>query len=226
MRLRARTWFFLSLLLCGAGAGLWHRFAQRGGAHQRPETSSSDPTSGLNANLAAALRQGLLTSQSLTKPTNAAPAKFSSPRLANTTNTIAALTRSDRAVLLRNAFIETVGAPPLVVPEHLRAQEDPGSYIVQARGAIDEAFRAALRQSGAAIVSYIPNNAYLVRVDGAGARQIGKSPRTQAVLPFEPYFKLDDRLLKLAVAEQPLPESGRLTLTLFADNLVRNTGVD
>jgi hypothetical protein len=80
---------------------------------------------------------------------------------------------------------------------------------------LDDNFRSLLKAAGATIISYIPNNAYLVRVDTAGANQLAGHPRTQALLPYEPYYKLDDRLLALAVEGKSMPEGARLNLTLF-----------
>ena len=63
---------------------------------------------------------------------------------------------------------------------------------MQARGRIDDAFRAALKDAGAEIISYIPNNAYLVRASSGVAQNLGAGP-AQSVLPFEPYYKLKVR---------------------------------
>jgi len=82
---------------------------------------------------------------------------------------------------------------------------DPGSYIVQSRGVLSDPFRERLTRAGARIVSYIPNNAYLVRATQGAARNLSSSPLTQFVLPFEPYYKLDSRLLPLAVNGELLP---------------------
>src|SRR2546430_2265456 len=90
-------------------------------------------------------------------------------RLSNTEQPLSKLGRSDTAILLDNAFIETASPRPVEVPEHLRAEGDPGSYLVQSRHALDNAFYASLRQAGAEFVSYIPNNAALVRVPAGGA---------------------------------------------------------
>ena len=125
------------------------------------------------------------------------------------------MARSDAAILLRNAFIETTSQTPLEIPEHLHSKTAPGSYIVQSRGLLDDNFRALLKAAGATIISYIPNNAYLVRVDAPGANQLAGHPRTQAILPYEPYYKLDERLLFLAIEQKLLPEGARLNLTLF-----------
>src|SRR5207302_4892935 len=68
-------------------------------------------------------------------------------RLRNTGRSLDELTRSDRAVLLRNAFIDTASPLTFSIPEHLRADGNPDSYIIQARGPIDTAFRSRLREA-------------------------------------------------------------------------------
>ena len=125
-------------------------------------------------------------------------------RLTNSVLSLGELARSGRGVLLRNALIET-GVEGPRIPEHLRAAGDPGAYIVQARGAITEGFRAQITAAGGEIVSYVPNNAYLVRGGAGVARAIEASPLTQAVLKFEPYYKLDAALLRVAVRRELSP---------------------
>ena len=98
--------------------------------------------------------------------------------------------RSDQAVLLENALLDTTRPAALPIPDHLRAQGDPGRYLVQSRGPIDNAFRSLLHAAGATIVSYIPNNAFLVRASAGAAQQLQAAPLTQVVLPYEPYYKL------------------------------------
>ena len=137
-------------------------------------------------------------------------------RLSNTTTPLRQLQRSDQAILLENALLDTTRPAP-AIPDHLRAQGDPGSYLVQARGPIDNAFRSLLQAAGATIVSYIPNNAYLVRASAAVAQQLSADPQTQAVLPYEPYYKLKPSLLRLAVAQEPLPDDSALNVLVFAD---------
>jgi subtilisin-like proprotein convertase family protein len=137
-------------------------------------------------------------------------------RLSNTSTPLRQLQRSGQAILLENALLDTTRPAP-AIPDQLRAQGDPGSYLVQARGPIDNAFRSLLQAAGAAIVSYIPNNAYLVRASAAVADQLRADPQTQAVLPYEPYYKLKPSLLKLAVAQNPLPDGSALNVLVFAD---------
>src|SRR5262249_30252540 len=67
------------------------------------------------------------------------------------------------------------------------------------------------------IVSYIPNNAYLVRASASAAHELEGNPQTQTVQPYEPYFKLKPGLLSLAVGQLPLPEGSVLNVLLFPD---------
>ena len=138
-------------------------------------------------------------------------------RLSNTSRSVGQLLRNDHAILLENALVDTERPVSLAIPEHLRAQGDPGSYIVQARQPLDNAFRKLLADAGATIVSYIPNNAYLVRASAAGAQQVAADGQTQTVLPYEPYYKLKGSLLRLAVEQEPLPADSGLNLGLFKD---------
>jgi subtilisin-like proprotein convertase family protein len=139
-------------------------------------------------------------------------------RLTNTAKTIGELAGDRHAILLENAFIDTEVGTALAIPAALKSTGDPGAYIVQARGALDARFRALLASAGAAVVSYIPNNAYLVRVTAAGAGALSASALVQAVLPYEPYYKLQSSLLGLAVEQQPLPAGAALNLGLFASD--------
>jgi subtilisin-like proprotein convertase family protein len=152
-------------------------------------------------------------------------------RLSNTTTPLDRLARSEHAILLANAWLDTAQLSqnssarpglasidsPLPIPAHLRAQGDPGAYVIQSRAPLDDAFRALLQAAGATVVSYIPNNAYLVRASAAAAQQVAADPRAQAVLPYEPYYKLQSPLLGSAVTQTPLPEGCALDVLLFPD---------
>jgi len=147
-------------------------------------------------------------------PSTASPFRF---RVTNTARPFDELVHRPSAILLENALLDTAQPLSLPIPDHLRAQGDPGAYLVQARAPLDDAFRARLRAAGAAIVAYIPNRAYLVRASQAIARQLQAVPGTQAVLPYEPWYKLKQPLLALAAEHQPLPANQSLHLLLFPD---------
>ncbi len=139
-------------------------------------------------------------------------------RLTNTPAPISQLVRRPSALLLENALLDTAEPLALPIPDHLRAPGDPGAYVVQSRVPLNDAFRARLRAAGAAIIAYIPNQAYLVGASQAVAQRLQADPQVQAVLAYEPYFKLKAPLLALALEQQALPETPPLNLTLFADS--------
>ncbi|HTD67193.1 MAG TPA: S8 family serine peptidase, partial [Candidatus Limnocylindria bacterium] len=211
MRPRTRTWMVVSLVLIVC-AGFWWRLgrSKRGAEQARTQsiqltiTNANAPSLPMAKHKKARLGNAQF-AVIATNPPSFTVTNLLAYRLSNTKQPFEDLLRSDTAVLLRNALIDTAlpGGPK--IPEHLRAEGDPGSYIVQARGAITKAFRERLLAAGAEIVSYIPNNAYLVRASAGVAQTLAGLPLTQAVLPFEPYYKLDARLLPLAVEEQLSP---------------------
>lgn len=145
-------------------------------------------------------------------------------RLSNSAKSLVELMQSEQAILLRNALLDTSANTDLPIPEHLRAEGDPGSYVVQARGPLDDAFRAQLQAANARIISYIPNNGYLVRMSENSANQLRSLAQTQTVLPWEPYYKLDLPLLALAVQNKPLPDGTLLNLLFFPGE--REKGLD
>ena len=135
-------------------------------------------------------------------------------RLRNTAAPLDQLMRNDRAILLRNALVDTASGEPLEIPASLRSTLAADAWVIQARGAITPEFRAELARAGATILSYVPNNALLVRATSDAADQLAVSSLTAAILPLEPYFKLTPRLLQFALADEPLPEGQHLVLTI------------
>src|SRR5438876_2778601 len=232
MRLNSRFWYLLSILFFVAAVWFWlkgdeeraRRQAGRGSAAAReagPLTNRmvKAPAGGTNASL---VKSGSVSGGNQatggveTKPSASGPQGRFPYRLSNTEQPLSKLGRSDTAILLDNAFIETASERPVEVPEHLRAKGEPGSYLVQSRHALDNAFYGSLREAGAEFVSYIPNNAALVRVSAAGASQLAGLSGVQAVLAYEPYYKLAQPLLALAVEKQSVPPNSPLNVTLFA----------
>ena len=227
--MRWRPWFWFSVsMLCFLGAAYFWRLgnqwaAQKAAAHAVPSTNQVQPP-------APAARPGphskaagfRLLSQpgGLNPVTSVAFAKSNQVshlayRLSNSPQTVGQLSHNDHAIILENALIDTGLGGSVPIPEHLRSHGDPGAYIVQSRGPLDESFRSLIKSASASIVAYIPNNAYLVRATAEVAQQLQAS--AQSVLPYEPYYKLKSVLLKLAADQQPLPESTALNLLLFPD---------
>jgi len=62
------------------------------------------------------------------------------------------LARKENAILLENALLDTEAPLNLEIPKALRAEGDPGSYIVQSKGPLDDGFRAELSRAPAILV--------------------------------------------------------------------------
>jgi subtilisin-like proprotein convertase family protein len=211
MRSRKSFWILLSLL-CLAGAWLfWHQ------DNRRAVTKKNFASQPIQTVRSASTAPKFLTMVS----TKAAKARVASAstnpfahRLSNTSRSIGELMRDDKAILLENALIDLRNPLNFSIPKNLQAQGDPGAYIVQANGPINNAFRAMLAAAGATIVSYIPNDAYLVRAPASVANQF--TAAGYSVIPYEPYYKVQSSLL--AFDQTSLPDGAALNIGLFADN--------
>ncbi|MGH7989360.1 MAG: hypothetical protein ACREDS_04095, partial [Limisphaerales bacterium] len=185
MRSHKSFWILLSLLLLASAWFFWHQDNRQATAKKN---SASRP---IQAARPASTAPKLLTAQALSKNSSANNASTMSTnkfayRLSNTTKPIGELVRDDKAILLANALIDLRDPLNFSIPKNLQAQGDPGAYIVQANGPIDNSFRAMLAAAGATIVSYIPNDAYLVRASSSVANGIAADGFS--VIPYEPYY--------------------------------------
>jgi subtilisin-like proprotein convertase family protein len=203
MRLKKHV-LWLGLLLLAAGGLFWKASTDRARREVAGQSETAARSSTAQSQQASApdILRAMYTAVA-TNPPNAVQTNPFAFRLTNTTETLAKLLRNDRAILLRNALIDTTRELP-EIPAHLRAEGEHGSYIVQARP-ITQPFRDWLIASGAEIISYIPNNSFLVRASSQLAETIRANPDTHAVLTYEPYYKLDSHLLAVAVRQEPSP---------------------
>ncbi len=158
-------------------------------------------------------------STSANKFAKAASAANLSLRLSNSGRSGDELLRDDGVVELANAVID-VRRPEAEVPEGLRAGKDNGTWIVVGKGPLDGAFRGMLAEVGAEVVSFIPNNAELVRASGGQVLRLRASPLVSAVLAYHPYYKvMGSRLLDLAVQGKEPPSDVSLEVGLYSDSL-------
>ena len=234
MRLSSRTWFIISLVsLLGAAlfAKLGNNVRNR---HQAPVPRVLKPAAVLprttpfpllalesanaqalaRARQSAALEEDPATSNPSSNPSSIVDKRFPF-RLRNTAASLDELSRKDSAILLKNAFIDTSDGRVVEVPEILKSTDEPGSYVVQAKELADEFFRAQVREVSGEVIAYIPNNAYLVRMNSNQARALQGRSRVRAVLPFEPYYKLDYSLLPMVLGPSDSDASVPLRLGLF-----------
>src|SRR5512135_2929196 len=136
MHLKTRTWALISLL-CFLGAFIFWRLGEQKSARDEAEQARSKTIAPTNA---AALTNTVPRALLSTKTNAASTNLLLKYRLSNTTQNIDQLARNDNAILLRNALIDAKAPLNLAIPPHLRAQGAPGSYVVQARGLLDDKF--------------------------------------------------------------------------------------
>lgn len=222
MHLRTRTWFLIAivlLLLSGLFGYLGQRKAQRDRQRQGQSPAAEAQTPLLSAYLLSNSPPAFTRPQPAVHASAPAIARTPDPRhphrLVNSSRPMEELRLSDTAILMRNAVLDTSAAEPLDIPADWRSAQEPGSYLVQSKGPLTDGFRDVIARSGGRVVSYIPNNTYLVRIEEAGANAIRRHPFAQAVLPFEPYYKLDNHLLAHVFDQKPLAEDARIVLTGF-----------
>ncbi|MBX3748095.1 MAG: S8 family serine peptidase [Verrucomicrobiae bacterium] len=224
MHLRTRTWLVICVLSIMGAAIFWRLGEQR---LSRSRGAAPAPTTPLPAAPTPSAPSALIP-RSATQPPGlreegaqavaaraGTAAAFESLRLRNSERSEEELLRDDRVVVLRNALIDTGVGTALPIPESLRAEAEPGSYIVQAASGVTPAFLRAIERVGAESVSYLPHHAYLVRATAAQAAALSQGPLVRAVLPFEPYFKLEPGLLVRAVQGEAVGEEQWLTVTLL-----------
>jgi subtilisin-like proprotein convertase family protein len=222
MRFNSRTWSLLSVLLFVAAIFFWLKGNDLE-ARRRLAASTNQVKNTAPFDLATSrathfpLAQLNLNSSPSPRSTRVQPDP-NHYRLRNTSRDLDDLVHEDKAILLANALFDTANlrnGGGVAIPAHLKSQGDPGSFIVQAAHAPDAAFRRALSEAGAKIISYVPNNAYFVQADQAAADKLAADPGVQTVLPFQPYYKIAPSLLKSAVDQTPLADGTLLRLTLI-----------
>ncbi len=81
---------------------------------------------------------------------------------------------------------------------------------------MDAPFRARWRRRARRLFPTFRTTPISSRLTAGGAGALAGSPLVQAVLPYEPYYKVQSSLLGLAVEQQPLPPGTALNLGLFA----------
>lgn len=194
MRLKPSVWWAISLLLFAASAFFWNFGEKKRAADQaaREKQRVTMPKAAAHGPLISTGPGAVAKTNSNTATAKPSPSSF---RVSNTTRPLAELQRDSHAILLRNALIDTTKPlADLKIPEKWRAKGEPGSYIVQLDHPLDKAFYDTLKSVGGKFVSYIPNNAALVVIPASATSLF---PR---VIPNEPQFKADPKILTGAVA--------------------------
>ncbi len=109
-----------------------------------------------------------------------------------------------RLVLKYAQFDPSVELP--AVPVALRSAADTSLWVVQFEGQPSEAGRRAIREAGGQLHSYLPHNAYVVRMPAANAASVGKITGIRFVGYYEPAYRLEPFLVQELVSGNPVPE--------------------
>lgn len=79
------------------------------------------------------------------------------------------------------------------------SQEETGLYVVQWKSAVHESEKTALRALGLEIVTYVPDDAFLVKGDLASANQAQSLEFVRTVVPFEAGYKMEPELSRAGI---------------------------
>ena len=135
-------------------------------------------------------------------------------RARNTTKTVDQLRNDPRALVLRNALIDTRTGEPLPLPESLVAGSEPGFHIIQFAQEPNAESRRRLEEQQLQVVSYLPVNAFLVKGSDESVERLALDSDIASVSPWHPAFKLEPELLTQVIDGLPLEAGDRLMLSL------------
>jgi len=89
-----------------------------------------------------------------------------------------------------------------------------GYYLVQFQGSIREAWRDALLRKGAIIYGYIPNHAYLIRIDNSKLKLMKEELPIRWIGDYKPAYRISPKLLEPQEPEIPYDEPGTIQMLI------------
>ncbi|MFO7618657.1 MAG: S8 family serine peptidase [Thermoplasmata archaeon] len=100
-------------------------------------------------------------------------------------------------IWMKNAQFDTAnGDPPMPMKGGISSYPDfvKGTYIVQKDGPITEEWKADITRAGGEILSYIPDNAFLVRMDNSAKGKVQAVKGNQWMGIYQPAYKIAPEL--------------------------------
>ncbi|MEA1985442.1 MAG: S8 family serine peptidase, partial [Euryarchaeota archaeon] len=111
-------------------------------------------------------------------------------------------------ILMRSTRIDTgVNGPPIAVSSTGMNGEGTWNdhyYIVQFQNYIQDEWKDSLLDAGAKIINYIPNNAYIVRMDPSVLTTVEALDHVHWVGVYRPEYKIDPRLAPLLTGPEDI----------------------
>jgi len=105
---------------------------------------------------------------------------------------IAIARKASYTLELRYGSYDPLGTAVPDAPAHLAAQAGSGIHIVQFITPPIEEYRKAVRTAGGTIYDYLPNYAYLVRLDQEARLAVQSLPFVRWVGPYHPRYRVDE----------------------------------
>ncbi len=102
--------------------------------------------------------------------------------------------QGDNAILLKKAQFDTTAAQPAISVSGMSISQYPadleGYYIVQFTGYIHEDWKMAVRDTGAVIFDYVPNNAFIVQMNASVKSNVEALDTVQWVGIYQPAYRI------------------------------------
>ncbi len=97
-------------------------------------------------------------------------------------------------------FDPQAGEP--AIPQSLRAPMTggQGTYLLQFNGPVQDDWKGAVEQAGARLYGYIPDYAFIARIDAAALTQLRALPFVRWVGPYHPAYRLAPSLAQATAA--------------------------
>lgn len=90
---------------------------------------------------------------------------------------------------------DRLSTPP--TPDTKRGEDRQSTHLVQFDGPVQEAWKTAVREAGAHLYGYIPDHAFIARLDAATAEKVRALPFVRWVGPYKPAYRLAPTLAGL-----------------------------
>jgi subtilisin family serine protease len=98
-------------------------------------------------------------------------------------------------------------------------QYEAGYYIVQLKGPVKESDKRAIIRAGGELLGYIPDYAFIVRLDWAGQAAVSRLNIVRWMGIYQPAFRISPSIYQQQLFSEPPPESNHLDIRvlLFPD---------
>ena len=83
---------------------------------------------------------------------------------------------------------------PQALKQKTSPTSGPGYYIIQFDGPVRDEWKEACRQAGVEFLDYIPDFAFIVRMDASKKKQVGALPNVRWLGEYEPAYRLQENL--------------------------------